>query len=285
MPIMFNSLLVEAGVEPNTVRLVRHHTNAANVIRSPYRLWRENVAAFEQYQNVQGQDRFEVGRKVASFVRSPAGETLFVGLYDVTALGVAPEGFLDPVTGANLEGYHLYEMEICEQLSEFRGRLSIEWGLGALAWVQLAHRQNKAVREIRIAFQDEPYPGHFLFRCRLSDVSSLPSVWIERLREAKGVYVLTSADSGEHYVGSAAGTGGFHQRWLQHAAIGGAAVGLQAHAAPDYQVAILQVAAGFESEADIVRIENEWMRKIQSRTMGLNRQPQTALPPEGVEQT
>ncbi|TXN74899.1 hypothetical protein FV228_04990 [Methylobacterium sp. WL18] len=113
---------------------------------------------------------------------------------------------------------------------------------------------------------------------RLQDASAATeaSSWIERLRGAKGVYVLASLRSGEHYVGSAAGKGGFHQRWLQHAAVGGDAVGLQAHGAADYQVAILQVAAGFETDDEIVNLEHRWMNKLQTRGMGLNGQPRVS---------
>lgn len=282
MPIKFNSLLDADGLDPKNVRLVRHHTTSRKH-HSPYSLWRAAPIDFDRYQSVQSKAVFTVGNQVASFVRAPSGDTLFVGMYDVEALNVAPEGFIDPISGAVVAGLNLYSLTRLDALAEFRGKLTIEWGAGALAWVQLAGNQNKTVRELRLREIDEPYPRHILFRAKLSEIASLAPSWIERLRSARGVYVLTSAATGEHYVGSATGVGGFHERWLQHAAAGGAAVGLQAHQAPDYQVAILQVATGFETDDDIVRTENEWMRKLQSRTMGLNRQPQTALPPEPLE--
>ncbi|WP_419830622.1 GIY-YIG nuclease family protein [Methylobacterium sp.] len=279
MPIMFNSLLRAEGLDPKNVRLVRHHTTVRKY-RSPYSLWRAEPAEFDRYQSVQSKAVFTNGNQLASFVRTPSGDTLFVGMYGVNGLGVAPAGFVDPVTGEVVAGLHLYDLSRLDTLAEFKGKLTIEWGAGVLAWVQLAGNQDKAVRELRLGVVDEPYPGHTLFLAKLSEIAGLPATWIDRLRGARGVYVLTSAATGEHYVGSATGAGGFHERWLQHAAVGGAAVGLQAHQAPDYQVAILQVATGFETSDDIVRVENEWMRKLKSRTMGLNRQPQNALPSE-----
>ena len=282
MPIMFNSLLEAEKLDPKNVRLVRHHTTSRKY-RSPYSLWRELPDEFDRYQSVQSKAVFTIGNQLASFVRTPSGDTLFVGMYSVDALGVAPEGLFDPVIREVVAGLHLYTLTRLEALAEYKGKLTIEWGAGALAWVQLAGNQNKRVRELRLRTLDEPYPGHTLFSAKLSEIAGLAPSWIDRLKSARGVYVLTSAASGEHYVGSATGEGGFHERWLQHAAVGGAAVGLQAHQASDYQVAILQVATGFETNDDIVRIENEWMRKLQSRTMGLNRQPQNALPPAPPE--
>lgn len=275
MPIMFNTLLEGAALNPSNVRLVRHHVTRQSCIRTPYRLWRETPSEFERYQSLQGREVFTIGNQLASFVRTPAGDTLFVGIYEVQGLGVAPTGSLDPATGADVSGIHQYAVTASTALEEYQGRLTIEWGLGALAWVQRASNQNKAIREIWLAFQEEPFPGFFLFRSRLSEIGGLPASWVERLRGAKGVYVLTSLRSGEHYIGSAAGKGGFHQRWLQHAAVGGDAVGLQAHGAMEYQVAILQVAAGFETDDDIVDLEHRWMDKLQTRGMGLNGQPRT----------
>ncbi|WP_267421671.1 GIY-YIG nuclease family protein [Methylobacterium sp. GC_Met_2] len=284
MPIMFNSLLKDAGIDPKGVRLVRHHDTRAECLRSPYSLWKEDPQLFEEYQCLQGGTPFQVGNHLASFVKTPQNETLFVGAYKVDALGVAPQGTTDLCTNHDCTGFNLYSISVISELSDYKGRLSIEWGQGYLAWYQLAHKQDKPIRELRIKFEEQPFPGYFLFRWKLNEINLLPVTWIDRLRAVKGIYVLTSLTSREHYVGSAASQGGFFQRWQQHAATGGAAVGLQAHGAADYQVAILQVAAGFESDDDIVRIENQWMAKLQTRGMGLNGQPRqnASTAPQGL---
>jgi hypothetical protein len=81
-------------------------------------------------------------------------------------------------------------------------------------------------------------------------------------------------------VGSAAGQGGFFERWKQHAKVGGDAVGFRSRESSEFQVAILQVSAGFETEDDIVRTEHAWMDKLQSRSMGLNGNPTSAVKAE-----
>jgi hypothetical protein len=62
--------------------------------------------------------------------------------------------------------------------------------------------------------------------------------------------------------------------------VGGDAVAFKGLAASEYRVSILQVSAGFETDDDIIRTENAWMEKLQSRKMGLNGDPGTAIAPE-----
>ncbi len=54
MPIMFNTLLLEAGFKLEDVRLVRHKDQRSKKGSSPYELWRDNRPEFERYQSVQG---------------------------------------------------------------------------------------------------------------------------------------------------------------------------------------------------------------------------------------
>lgn len=282
MALTFNMLLQDAGFDPHNVRIARHVDSSKKAKRSPYLLWRTDRPAFELYQSIQSQEKFRVGNFLASFVAAPGGRTLFAGMFHIDGIGMAPEGMRCPVRGHDVSGYRLYGISSDVRMSDLCGRLSIEWGAGALSWVQLAHNHEKRVSEIRLSFEEEPFPGYFHFRCSLSEISSLPASWVGRLREARGVYLITSLTTGSHYVGSAAGVDGFHGRWSQHVAAGGDAVAFEGLPPSDYQVAILQVSAGFESESDIVRTEHAWMNKLRSRSMGLNGTPSNSVLPEST---
>jgi len=155
-------------------------------------------------------------------------------------------------------------------LAEFEAKLVIDWGPGALAWVQRADNQNKKVLEIRRTFIEEDWPGYLQFLKPLSEIGNLPRAWVSRLKEARGIYLLTCPRTREHYIGKASGNEGFHGPWLEHVSVGGDAVGLQSREASDYQVTILEVAGSAASESDIVASEQLWMRKLQSNIMGLN---------------
>lgn len=273
MPITLNMILRAEGVDPADVRVVRHHDTRPECRIAPYGLWRRDPVLLEKYQNIQGKDRFPVGKLLASFVRTPSDKTLFVGLYAVNAKGVTDEHEIDPCSGLPCPGKFLYETNRDDRLKEMQGRLVVDWGKGYLAWVQLAGKNDKRVIELLHDPEDEPFPGYFGFRCRLSELADLPLSWKVQLRAAKGVYVLTSAITREHYVGSATGQDGFFGRWAQHAKSGGDAVGFKALGPSEYQVSILQVSAGFETDEDILRTEYAWMEKLQSRSMGINGNP------------
>src|SRR5437868_354515 len=86
MAIMFNTLLEAAGVDPSSVRLLRHQDARADRDRTPYRLWRDFPDDFMTYQSRQSpKNAKELGRAShwAVFVVTPSDETLFVGLYKV----------------------------------------------------------------------------------------------------------------------------------------------------------------------------------------------------------
>ena len=90
MPLMFNTILREAGIPLADVRLLRHKDQRATKGRTPYELWRDDRPQFEMYQSIQG----FAGRKKlkvsywASFVGTPSDDTLFVGIYSVKYRGL-----------------------------------------------------------------------------------------------------------------------------------------------------------------------------------------------------
>jgi len=223
MPLRFNMLLDEAGIDPKDVRLLRHQTGKIPG-RSPYTLWRDNVSAFEQYQSTQDpakRARFSA-KYWASFVSPRDGGTLFVGLYSVERTGRVAPGVIDPLTGqvpgagkANLP-YDQYRCELSSILREYVGRLHITWGdspSAFRAWVQRADNQDKEIIELTREFREEEFPGFTSFTAKLSELTALPIGWSTALSSARGVYLLACPRTREHYVGSAHGQDGFLGRW------------------------------------------------------------------------
>jgi hypothetical protein len=90
MPVMFNTILAQEGIDPAQVRLLRHQDTRVGTKHTPYEMWRDNRATFEQYQSVQGvknRSKFKLPYW-ASFVVDPSGGTVFVGLYKAQHRGV-----------------------------------------------------------------------------------------------------------------------------------------------------------------------------------------------------
>jgi hypothetical protein len=270
VPITFDAILIANGIRPETVHLVRHQDLRWGADRTPYGLWYNDRENFESYQNIQRRRVFIVGNLVASFVVTPGGDTLFAGFYEVGGIGKAPEGTTDPLGRHDVSDHFLYELNPDSRLDEFIGKLIIDWGPGFRSWVQRAGRREKRVLELRREIREDEFPGYLRFVTKLSELERLPSRWKDLLTQAKGVYVITCPRDKEHYVGSAGGREGFFGRWMQHLTIGGDAVQFEKREPSEYLISILQVVGSDIIDEEIVRIEQVWMDKLQSRRMGLN---------------
>lgn len=276
MPLRFNTLLAQAGIDPGTVRLLRHKDGRSAKGRTPYELWRDERPAFEAYQEVQTfSNRAKLrGDYWASFVVAPSGETLLAGFYATQYGGINDTDRLWPhAVGVDPKGSRdLYVLTLDNRLNDLSGRLVIAWGDGERSWIQRADNQDKVVLELRQTFREPDFPGFARFISPLSKVEGLPVAWISTLKASRGVYLLTCPKTREQYVGSATGAESFHGRWMAYVHNGhGGNVGLKSRDLSDYQVSILEVAGSAATTDDILGMEALWKRKLQSREMGLNR--------------
>jgi len=269
--ISFNDLLRSEKLNPATVRLARHQDQRTRKSNPLYFFWEHDRAKFEQYQCIQSSPVFKEAKWIASFVVTPSGETLFVGLYAKRGVSKAPPGLIDPITNQDVEGYCLYDLTLDSKLAEYSGKVIVEWGPGYRAWVQRAHKQEKQVIEIRRSVVVRPFPGFLNFHERLSSLSTIPTSWHEALSSVAGVYLLVSPKTGKKYVGSAYGIAGFLGRWLQYAADGhGGNKMMQDVPRDDYWVSVLEVASSSDGPEDVIALENRWKEKLRSREFGLN---------------
>jgi hypothetical protein len=275
MPILFNMLLDQHGIQPRDVRLLRHAKRQGAAGRSPLQAWREDRPAFEAYQSTQpAKDRaFFDAPYWASFVAYSTRETMFVGLYRIEQGDRLVPSFTCPLTGRLVPSETVDRWSTIPNptFAEYAGKLFIDWGLGTRSWTQYAERQNKPIVELRREEREEPYPGHARFIRQLSEIETLPASWLAILGNSRGVYLLTCPRTKEQYVGAAFAEGGFVARWLQHARSGGDAVAFRSREPSDYRVSILEVAGSLVSDAEIGEMEERWKAKLQSREMGLNR--------------
>ena len=271
--LTFNDLLELEGVDITRVRLVRHQDNRLRPGRL-YEAWRNDRSAFEDYQSVQSKNRFPVGDLLASFVVTEARKTVFVGLYSVAGVDTLPPGSVDVLVRHDTSGDFKYDLQLKQELADYRDRAVIDWGAGVRTWVQRAANQTKPV--IEITEQYEPrFPGFREFVRPVDDVPTLPNSWQQVLRSIKGVYLLVDVDSGHQYVGSAKGVDSMLGRWISYSDGGdGGDVGLKAAAGEghrNYQVSVLEIVDENTPDDTIEQIESYWKNKLLSRQFGLNR--------------
>jgi len=240
-------------------------------------LWRNEPEAFNAYQSsqdVRSRKKFSTDYW-AVFIVDAFGHTMFAGLFGAKYLGLLEADRKSPHIKGQIDSAgscDMYDLKLSTKLSDLIGRLFIEWGDSKIAWVQYADRQHKPVLEIRAKASEPPFPGFLNFIEPLSRIGKLPDGWIQALRSACGVYVLTCPKTKEQYIGSADGAEGFFGRWIQYFQSGhGGNLGLKSRDPSDYQVSILEVAGSADDHNAILCMEGRWQRKLQSRAMGLNR--------------
>jgi hypothetical protein len=199
---------------------------------------------------------------------------MLAGVYSAKCAGVLAEDTPWPhADGIDLAGScDLYELQRYDNFADLEGKLFIAWGDGLRSWLQRADRQNKVIIELRREFKEPDFPGFLNLMEPLSKVAAFPSGWIEALKHARGVYLLTCPKTREQYVGSAYGAEGFWHRWMVYATTGhGDNVALKSREPSDYQVSILEVAGSSTQIEDVLKMEKRWKDKMKSREMGLNR--------------
>jgi GIY-YIG catalytic domain len=274
--LTFGTLLQMVGLKSGEVRLLRHQDNRYTGYQSPYVLWRDHRERFEAYQETQAIGDVANLRAPywASFVGVPGKETLFVGLYGAELMGLLSSDRPHPVTGEpeRAGSCNFYRLTPCPELSEYIGRLWIEWGPGYRSWIQRGDRVPKPIIELRRTFVEDPFPGFSALIINLSEIETIPTGWKEALRVTCGIYLLTCPRTREQYVGSASGTNGFIGRWREYFASGhGGNVGLKSRDPSDYRVSILETVGSSATPGELLALESRWKDKLQSRDMGLNR--------------
>ena len=268
--LTLNTILKHEGVDPKDVRLIRHQDARAATNCTPYDLWRAGDGRLETYQRIQKKERFKVGDYLASFVVTPSGDTLFVGLFHVTGMGTAPQGTIDPVLKEDRTGLHLYEIQRDERLSEYVGHLVIDWGKAPIVWAQSAESNDKPVLEIRAEVKDDVFPGFPRFVCDIDQIENIPSSWQEVLKHTRGVYLLVCKETGKQYVGSAKGEESLWGRFCEYKRTGhGGNVELKRLDLKNFQATVLEVVNSDTQE--IEQIEAAWKKKLLSREFGLNK--------------
>jgi len=278
VPLRFNQLLAEAGLAAADVRLLRHQTDLGRGC-SLYGAWRTDRSSFEEYQSIQlASKRASFARPFwAAFFGTWDGRTLFGGIYEVGAPQGVTEDVQVPLTGEiDLAGtVDRYSTRLTDLLAEYSGRLYIDWGGGSSgkrSWNQRADAQDKRISELHLNESEEPFPGFMSIAVPLSAIAEAPTGWIQRLAEARGVYLLACPRNGELYVGSATAVGGFWTRWQEYLRNGhGGNIALVNREPTDWRVSVLQVAGSADSADEILAMEAMWKLKLQSRNLGLNR--------------
>ena len=272
--LSFNTILRASDIEPRDVKLLRHVGHGEYPRLAPFNAWHDAPEKLLEHCRIQRRPEvYGKRRYTAHFVAAPANETLFVGLREVRGCKILPvgSGVVEPFTGKPLAGERHYYGLSEDLLPQYSGRLLVEWGESTRAWSQNAERQDKPIVALLPALYEVPFPGFGAFSCSVSQVLTLPATWRNTLTSVGGVYLLVDPSTGEQYVGSAYGEGGFIGRWDAYVRNGhGGNKLLKDRPRADYQISILEVSSATDTPEDVIRREALWKEKLGSRAHGLN---------------
>ena len=269
--LYLHDLVGLCGLDLSRTRALRNQVE--NKHMTSWKLWQRDRAAFELHQGLFNKRRLDSVSNVVSFIETPDDETLFVGVWDVVGYHSCPMDVVDPVTGDRKP--HLYEFKPSGWLNSYVERMVVDWAK-TRSWVRHLPGSGRpiSVTEIRPTGWYRPFPGYAVFQALLHEIDEFPAAWKDQLSANRGVYLLVHPESGEQYVGSATGQGGFLERWRGYAANGHGGNKLLRSLAeggiPNYQISVLEVAGSGMSDEDVLVREATWKDKLGSRAHGLN---------------
>lgn len=133
MAMMFNDLLIDVGINPADVCVIRHHTpEHGKDFATLHDLWRDNPKGFIRYQATQDAYRpiFRERKIWAAFVKPTADETMFIGLFDSVLKETRKANWLCDYRGDKPRGgtpVDIFATRQRPELSDLIGTLRVDW--------------------------------------------------------------------------------------------------------------------------------------------------------------
>jgi len=203
------------------IKLVRHQDDRLNLAAV------REAGYLELYQSYQSKPVFDGCDAIVSFLGASGSKATFYGVYEVKAVrrsGEVPLPATCPFPELRPAQGFFYDLGELLGFTDFRDRLVIDWGKGALAWHQWL--TDRTVLEYLPVGRISPFPGYLDFvltydeLCRMVKNESSNRDWHLSLKSVAGVYLITDTIDGRQYVGSATGEEGILGRFRAYAETG-----------------------------------------------------------------
>ena len=292
--IELSDILVRQKYDPATVLVLRHRPKELKLRAALPRLAAEEPSVYNAYQQTQTPNverAMEKAEYVASFIGHKPRKALFVGLYKNCGeprpltrdtYWKEPGNIeLRKYTGSEYDENRpfvlWFNLELTEFCAQWKGRLVVTWPPPDRAWYRFPDQKKNrfpvdAVLE-KDALVEKKMPPWRRLVLTWDELKTMPEAWQGKLKEWRGVYLIFDADGGKSYVGSAYGSENLYHRWRDYAKSGhGNNKHLKKPRDPtNFRFSILQRVSPDMSEANVIRLEYSWMKRLHTRwPLGLN---------------
>jgi hypothetical protein len=243
----------------------------------PLALFRAGM--FEEWQRWQTKPNFGRPLVVALIEDRTAHRWLFGGVYRIAGHARGRE----KANGRDMIRYDLNEVPTC---TEMKGRLLVSFQRPGRQSYLNAERWTEQIVVSEILAEPlsvQAFPGF-----KLIDISKMEldavigrevESWRSALSSVGGVYLISDGVSGQLYVGSASGEGGFWNRWKAYSKTGHGdnkelkelLRGTRPERAARFRFSILEIADLATKPEEVFARESHWKQVLMSRDHGLNR--------------
>ena len=285
--ITFNTLLVEAGIDPGEVLLLRHTLVERELKTILPWIAAERRDLFKVYHQTQWprvEQAMLKARYLASFLALESGEAVFAGIYEIGAhrpLDVA--GYWAAPGQRELVQLGMsgrvedtpdclwFELEEHPAYKDWIGKLVVVWPAMRSWWRWAGYVQLDMLAVAQESLFVRGMPDWEDIVLTWEQLSVLPASCRAALAEWRGVYFIFDEQRRAGYVGSAYGADNILGRWLQHARTGhGGNKRLRESSPKDLRFSILQRLSPDLRSTETIRAEAGWKARLHTRGHRLN---------------
>lgn len=276
--LTFHDLLKTYGIDPRTVRLVRHGNKEISVLDT----FINDTVKFTEYTAWQKPRKYGDAKYLAIFCPARSTTSLFLGIWEIR--GVTEKKDLEQKHLKLLKKHELperwfkrsvrYDINLTSTMHNLSQRLVVEWGKSTVSWVQ---SKNKNVVQIKPVNSIGDFTSYDRILLSYNDLQKLikdtdsNASWVNALSSVNGVYLIKYKIDGRLYVGSAYGKGGILGRWARYAKTGHAGNKLLKDLDHyELEFSVLEISPATMSADDVISRENRWKECLGTKEFGLN---------------
>jgi len=289
MELEFNDLLRKGDINPERVLVLRHRPTEPELRKALPWLASEHPDIFNAYQatqNPRAEAAMSRAAHVAAFIGHEPGKAVFVGLYrqcgnrpinsddfqksdaykELRKLGMRAD------SADTKSNCLLFDLQLLEILSNWRGRLIVRWPPPEIGWFRWADRNQMRVDAIldESAFA-RAMPDWKDIVLSWAELRLMPARWRAALQQWRGVYFIFDTARCAGYVGSASGGDNILGRWTAYAQSGhGGNKRLRLSNPDDLRFSILELTSPDLIPKDVVAIETRWKKRLHTQGYQMN---------------